>query len=182
MITIAINEGKRFEQQWKESIDKTDYFYYRIHDAAQSFNQQTSGLRFSAKNPYDCFLYAYPTLFTLELKSTKGTSFSFWRQDFEDKTKSQTFLIHKHQIEGLEKASKSEGVISGFVLNFRSTNHTYFWKINDYLNCTNGLDKKSFNEADVISNNGFLIKQTIKKVKYNYDIESFVLELQIKIK
>jgi len=178
VINIATNVGKDFESQFKLSVDKAGYFYHRLKDAAQSFDQSSSNLRFSSKNPYDCFLYAYPNLFALELKSTKQTSFSFWREDFEDKTKKQTFLIHKHQIEGLTKASKFKGNISGLILNFRSTNHTYFWQIDDFLNCTNLLDKKSFNEADVIINNGFLINQAIKKVKYNYDIENFVLEQQ----
>jgi penicillin-binding protein-related factor A (putative recombinase) len=177
---IVINEGKDFENQIKLSIEKAGYFYHRLKDAAQSFNpSQLSNLRFSSKNPYDCFLYAYPTLFALELKSTKQTSFSFWRQDFEDKTKSQTFLIHKHQIEGLKDASKYDGVIAGLILNFRSVNHTYFWRIDDFLKCTNALDKKSFNEADVINNNGCVINQTLKKVKYNYDIKQFVLEQQL---
>ena len=131
---IIINEGKDFENQIKLSIEKDGYFYHRLKDAAQSFNpSQLSNLRFSSKNPYDCFLYAYPTLFALELKSTKSTSFSFWRADFEDKSKSQTFLIHKHQIEGLLNASKYEGVIAGLILNFRNVNHTYFWRIDDFL-------------------------------------------------
>lgn len=175
---IYINAGKDFENQFKQSVDKCGYFYHRLKDAAQSFNQENNNLRFSSKNPYDCFLYSYPNLFALELKSTKQTSFSFWREDFEDKEKKQTFLIHKHQIKGLDKASQFDGVISGFILNFRYTNHTYFWDISDYLYCTNSLDKKSFNEADVIKNNGFIIEQTIKKVKYNYDIKSFVEQQQ----
>jgi penicillin-binding protein-related factor A (putative recombinase) len=81
----------------------------------------------------------------------------------------------------LEQASKYEGVIAGLILNFRNVNHTYFWRIKDYLNCTNSLEKKSFNETDVINNNGHLIKQTIKKIKYNYDVENFVLEQQLNL-
>lgn len=114
-------------------------------------------------------------LYTLELKSTKGTSLSFWREDFEDKTKSQTFLIHKHQIQGLSNADKFANVISGLVINFReTTNHTYFWHINDFLEYTNKIDKKSFNENDIINGKGLLINQILKKVNYEYDIYNFV--------
>lgn len=114
-------------------------------------------------------------LYTLELKSTKGTSLSFWRKDFEDKTKSQTFLIHCHQIQGLINANRFANVISGLIVNFReTTNHTYFWHIDDFLEYTNKLDKKSFNENDVINGNGLLINQTLKKVNYEYDISQFI--------
>ena len=122
-------------------------------------------------------MFAERYLFTLELKSTKGTSLSFWREDFEDKTKSQTFLIHKHQIEGLANADKFAEVISGFVINFReTTNHTYFWHINDFLEYTNKLDKKSFNENDVVNGGGLLINQKLKKVNYEYNVEHFVID------
>ena len=73
------------------------------------------------------------------------------------------------------KSSKFANVISGLVINFReTTNHTYFWHINDFLEYTNKLDKKSFNENDVINGNGLLINQTLKKVNYEYDVKKFV--------
>lgn len=169
-----MNDGKKFENAWKSSVDKAGYFYHRLKDSAQSFGG-TNNLRFSSKNPYDCFVFSGKKLYALELKSTKGTSFSFWRADFEDKEKHQTFLIHKHQIEGLKKARDFQNVIAGLVLNFRdTTNHTYFWDIGDFLNCTDALEKKSFNEADVIKNNGILIPQTIKKVNYVYDVSELI--------
>ena len=173
---FIINDGKVFENAWKKSVDKAGYFYHRLKDSAQSFGGGNN-LRFSLKNPYDNIMFAKRYLFTLELKSTKGTSLSFWRDDFEDKTKSQTFLLHKHQIFGLVQADKFAEVVSGFIINFReTTNHTYFWHINDFLEYTNKLDKKSFNESDVINGNGLLIKQTLKKVNYEYDVNNFVVD------
>ena len=173
---LDINDGKKFENAWKTSVDRAGYFYHRLKDSAQSFGG-TNNLRFSSKNPYDCFVFSGNKLYAIELKSTKGTFFSFWRSDFEDKEKHQTFMIHKHQIEGLDHARNYKNVIAGFVLNFRdTTNHTYFWDIKDFLNCTNNLDKKSFNEADVIKNNGLLINQTLKKVNYEYDVSKFVID------
>lgn len=172
-----MNEGKIFEEDFKKSVEGHGYFYHRLKDAAQSFGSQNNGLRFSSKNPYDCIMFANRHLFTLELKSTKGTSFSFWRKDFEnkDKTIKQTFLIHKHQIEGLQKSDKFLDVVSGFVLNFRTANRTYFWKIKDFLEYTNKLDKKSFNEDDVIKGHGIIIPQEIRRVRYSYNIKDFVI-------
>lgn len=171
-----INDGKVFENAWKKSVDKAGYFYHRLKDSAQSFGG-SNNLRFSLKNDYDCLVFAERYLFTLELKSTKSTSLTFWREDFEDKTKSQNFLIHKHQIQGLSNADKFAEVVSGLIINFReTTNHTYFWHINDFLEYTNKLDKKSFNENDVINGNGLLINQTLKKVNYEYNVEKFVID------
>ena len=171
-----MNSGKVFENCWKKSVNKAGYFYLRLNDPAQSFSNP-SNLRFSLKSSYDNIMFAERYLFTLELKSTKGTSLSFWREDFEDKTKSQTFLIHKHQILGLANADKFAEVVSGLIINFReTTNHTYFWHINDFLEYTNKLDKKSFNENDVINGNGLLINQKLKKVNYEYDIDNFVID------
>lgn len=169
------NKGKIFEDSFKKSVDNCGYYYHRIKDSAQSFGNQNNGLRFSSKNPYDCIVFAKRYLFTLELKSTKGTSLSFWREDFEIKDKKQTYLIHKHQIKGLEKADTYADIVSGFIINFReTTDKTYFWHIKDFLEFSNTTIKKSFNEKDVINCNGLLIPQTLKKVNYIYDVESFV--------
>lgn len=171
-----INSGKVFENDWKKSVDKAGYFYHRLKDSAQSFGGGNN-LRFSSTNPYDCLMFADNYLFTLELKTVKSTSLTFWREDFENKEKSNNFLIHKHQILGLSNADKFANVVSGLIINFReTTNHTYFWHIDNFLEYTNKLDKKSFNENDVINGNGLLINQRIKKVHYEYDVQKFVLD------
>lgn len=101
---------------------------------------------------------------------------TFWREDY----KGNSFNIKKHQIEGLKKASFIKGVIAGFVINFRNTEHTYFLHIDDFLKFSKKATKKSINEQDVIENNGHLIEQEIKKVNYRYNIEKFVEEIQQK--
>lgn len=154
-----------------------DYMYYhRIADPPQSFGQDSGKLRFSAKNPFDIILYSFPTLIPLELKSVGSSSLTFWREDY----KGNSFNIKKHQIEGLKKASFIKGVIAGFVINFRNTEHTYFLHIDDFLKFSKKATKKSINEQDVIENNGHLIEQEIKKVNYRYNIEKFVEEIQQK--
>ena len=45
---------------------------------------------------------------------------------------------------------------------------------------TKDLIKKSFNEQDVINNNGYIIEQTLKRVKYTYNIQKFISDMQHK--
>lgn len=169
-----INEGKKFENAWKASVPDCVY-YQRIKDPAQSFTQSDT-LRFSPQNPYDCFMYLFPNLFTLELKSTESTSMTFYRDDFISENTKPTFMIKKNQIKGLLESKKHKGIVSGFILNFRKFNHTYFLDIDDFINMTCTLNKKSFNEADVASSHGLLIEQVLKKVNYKYNIEKFIQE------
>jgi len=169
---LIINAGKDFENQFKASVPK-EVYYQRINDPAQSFNQNDL-LRFSLQNPYDCFMFSYPVLFTLELKSTQGTSLTFYKKDFVDDGKKHTFMVKKNQLEGLAKSNSYKGIVSGLVINFRGTNHTYFLSIEQANLLINSTDKKSFNEQDVINHNGYLIEQHIKKVKYNYNLQKFI--------
>ena len=113
------NEGKQFEDNWKSSIPE-NVLYYRLKDSAQSFgfkNNENTNLRFSLKNPCDCFLFCSPYFFTIELKSTVSTSISFEREKNQKNKK----MIHYHQINGLNKFSKYNFVISGFLFNFDNT-------------------------------------------------------------
>ena len=52
-------------------------------------------------------------LYTLELKSAGTKSMSFERE------KSDKGIIHKHQIDNLQKFSTYKNVVSGFIFDFR---------------------------------------------------------------
>lgn len=60
-------------------------------------------------------MFARSHLFTLELKSTKENRFSF-----------DESIIKQHQIDKLVEANTYEGVISGFVMNFREPQNRVF--------------------------------------------------------
>ena len=169
---MANNIGKKFENNWKASMSN-DIFYYRLKDQAQSFGG-ASKLRFSLKNPCDCFLFKSPTLFALELKSVGTSSISF------ERTKEEKGVIHFHQIEGLRNFSRYKNIIAGFVLNFRhsdGTENCYFIHINDFDTMINSLDKKSFNEKDLSKYNPIIIENRKKKVNYTYNIEKFICDV-----
>lgn len=163
-----MNAGKRFEADWRDSIP-ADVYYHRLNDPAQSF-APGANTRFSLDNPFDCMMYRYPTLFTLELKTTKGTSFTFWRSDFGK----GTYMIKKVQILGLTEAARYTGVVAGLLLNFREKQHTYFLDIESFAEYTKTLPKKSINEQDVIAAGGLLIGQRLLKVNSRYDVEGFI--------
>jgi penicillin-binding protein-related factor A (putative recombinase) len=163
------NDGKIFEKSFKDSVPK-DAYYYRVKDSANSWSSKNEDnkTRFTPKNEFDSILFRYPTLLILELKSTKGTAFSF---------KGSSPMIKEHQIKELEKASKYTGVHSGFVFNFREPEETYFMYICDFLNFCENTSKSSINKNDIINNNGILIDSKLKIKHYKYDIDKFLNEL-----
>lgn len=164
---ISKNIGKALEQNWKNSISD-DVFYYRPPDSAQSFGSNQN-IRFSAKSPCDCFMFNGNFLYTLELKSVGTKSISFERE------KSDKGVIHKHQIDNLQKFSIYKNVISGFIFDFRLSDKTYFCSINNFITMIKNLDKKSFNEKDLFEwCKPIEIGKKKLKVNYRYDINSFM--------
>lgn len=167
-----MNDGKIFEEEFKESIkrynkEKNDLYLLRLPDSASGFGMDSSSTRFSAKSPYDFLMFQRSgKVFTLELKSCGGTSIAF---SLEDDKKS----IKASQIKNL-KISDSYGIISGFLLNFRKFEETYFLGIKDFLEFATATEKKSINISDVKEHNGVIIPQKIKKVRYLYDIETLL--------
>ena len=164
---ISKNIGKALEQNWKNSISD-DVFYYRPPDSAQSFGSNQN-IRFSAKSPCDCFMFNGNFLYTLELKSVGTKSISYERE------KSDKGVIHKHQIDNLQKFSIYKNVISGFIFDFRLSDKTYFCSINNFITMIKNLDKKSFNEKDLFEwCKPIEIGKKKLKVNYRYDINSFM--------
>jgi penicillin-binding protein-related factor A (putative recombinase) len=172
-----------FETAWKDSIPK-DVYYLRIKDPAIGFNQEDNSEqnnnnndtnskkfkpRFSPTNPYDAFMYCYPNLFLLELKSAKDDRFSF---------KGSSAMIKEHQIEELTKAAIHKGIIPGFLFNCRKNNQTYFLHINDFNKFTNETDKSSINKQDIIKYGAIEVIGKIKKVKYRWYVGEFITEMQ----
>lgn len=154
--------------------------YYKLPDPPQSFNK-TDALRFSWKNPCDNFLFDgnTRTFYALELKTSKTKSFSFEKE----KNTYKTANIHYHQIEGLNKLSEINYIVSGFIFNFRyedkDIEKTYFQEIYDFNNMINELDKKSFNENNLLKYNPILIEQTKLRTNYKYNVEKFLQETKL---
>lgn len=168
MINIPKSIGKIFEQNWKASCPDW-LFLYKPPDAAQSFNM-TDKLRFSHCSPCDYMMFdgTRGIFYTIELKTFDG-SCSF------ERIKSDKGIIHYYQIESLKKFNNYSKLISGFILDFRKSNNTYFLSISDFCKMVEKINKKSFSENDMNTLcNPILIGKRKLKVNYKYDIENFL--------
>ena len=164
---IGKSVGKVFEDNWKKSVPG-NIWIYRPPDAAQSFNQ-SSNLRFSQKSPCDYMMFDGHHFFCLELKTVAGKSISF------ERTKKDKGEIHYHQIEYLKSCLSFENVIPGLIIDFRGTDNTWFLNIKEWDGLINSIDKKSFNESDLLSySHPILISKKKLKVNYRYDVDKFI--------
>lgn len=172
------NPGKKFEDVFKKSINKEKHLLLRIPDPPQSFIKSEYS-KFSNENPCDFVLFDTETklMCLLELKTTKYKSMNF-QINKEDK---QQKMIKYHQINSLTKFSNYDGVVAGFVFNFRDEDkkleRTYFQRVVDFNKMINNLDKKSFNEMDLLLNNAIKIHGIKKRVNYKWDIEGLLYNI-----
>lgn len=172
---MAVNSGKVFEDCFRKSVPE-HCLLVRLPDPPQAFTK-SSFSKFSVKNPYDFLLFDtnHRTLVCLELKTTKYKSMSFEDVDADD---NNTKMIHRHQIIGLTKSSKYDNVCAGFLLNFRDEKNNcercYFQNIEDFNKMVRKINKKSFNELDLLSNNAVKVIGEKKRIHYRWDIKSLL--------
>ena len=171
---VAKNYGKRFEEDFASSVP--DYCYvHRLRDSAQSYNdsEETS---FSWDNECDFFIWNSKshTFCAIECKSTKYKSMTV-QLDKEDKSSK---MVKLHQIESLEKISKYDGTVSGLILNFHDENNdnqrTYFIEVNHFINMMKQINKKSFNEIDLLTVGGAKrIQGHKKRTRWTWNLDEF---------
>lgn len=165
MINIAVNEGKRFEQNWKNSCEKyPNIWIYRLKDNAASFGGGNN-TRFASHNMCDYIMFEDDTrtLYAIECKSTKNTSVPL-------------SMIRQNQIDELSDAGK-HNLVAGFLINFRNKNNdTYFIEIRDFNQMLLTLNKKSFNIKDLERNNAIYVDSECKKVNHVYEVKKFISE------
>ena len=148
-----INNGKRFEENFKKSVPP-DVFYYRFKDGTSSWDGGDL-TRFQASNICDCMLYTKNRLFLLELKNHKGKSIPF-------------SCIRQNQLTELVKAHKFN-IISGFIFNFQDIEETYFVHsnlVNEYIE---SQERKSFPYM-WCEEVGIRIRGKKLKTNYRYDL------------
>ena len=178
-MTKTTSSGKQFEKDFSSSIPSYCYIH-RLRDSAQSYNN-SENTKFAWDNECDFFIWDSNAhiFYAIECKSTKYKSMSV-QLNKEDKSSK---MIKLHQIESLTKISEYNGAISGFCLNFRdeknSTERLYFMNIIDFNRMIRNIGKASFNEIDIVLNNGVKIFGNKKRVHFNWDIDTF-LKSQLK--
>lgn len=167
---MSKNIGKVFEEQIIKSVP--DYVLsYRLPDSAQSFGINEK-LRFSRKSPFDYLLWDSHKhiLYALEMKTVKGKSISF------ERSKEESREIHYHQIEGLNYWSGFDGIICGFIIEFRQIETTVFIDIKNFNDLIHQVSKKSFNIDDLKNSKlpYVVIPQKKRRTRYIYDIEKLL--------
>lgn len=163
---IMTNAGKKFEQDWKASVPDTCWIY-RLRDNASSFSGGTN-TRFASSNICDYILLddTTRTLVLMELKSVQTTSISL-------------SIIRPNQIDGLLDASR-HNLVAGFLFNFRNKdNDTFFMLIDEFIDMSNDLKKKSFNIKDLMENGAVRVYSTKKRTRYTYDVNRLMGEIHL---
>ncbi|MCP1184900.1 Holliday junction resolvase RecU [Paenibacillus sp. 1781tsa1] len=175
---MATNLGKVFEEDFQKSAAQSveKIFFVRLKDTHIPVDLR-SRVRVT-KNDYDCMVFAKNHLFTLELKSTKDKSISF-----------QESVIKQHQIDKLSEANTYEGVISGFIMNFREPeNKAYFIHIEEFLKYQNiaqnqikehtyrsKVNKSSISLA-ICEEIGIEIRGFKPRTRWHYHLKDFIKE------
>ena len=148
-----MNEGKKFEEDFKKSMDKYNIWNYRLRDSSGSWSN-SNGSRFTPKNICDYIAYNNGGLYLLELKSHKGTSLPYT-------------AISDYQLKGLSNIDYP-GIKAYFIINMRDKEKTYAieaQKIKKYIETS---ERKSI-PISFMDDEGVEIKGIKKRSRYEYD-------------
>lgn len=174
---MASKDGKKFEDQFKKSCLKDKVFHHKIKDVHIPFQYRTK-VRVP-HNEYDNFIFSEGILVPLELKSTEKKSISFAEN-----------IIRPHQIENLTIANNYDGVVAGFILNFRTvSNSTYFIHIDDFNtykkiaekqldhNYNSKINKSSI-PIDICNEIGIEIENSKIRTTYKYNVKKLISDIK----
>lgn len=167
------NFGKQFESDFSSSVPSY-CFVHRLRDSAQSYNNNKD-TSFTWDNECDFFIWDSSThlFYAIECKSTKYKSISV-QIDKDDKSSK---MVKYHQIESLTNMSKYDGLIAGFLFNFRDEKNncqrTYFQNVTDFNRMMKEINKVSLNEIDLVLYNSVKINGEKKRVNYRWNIDEF---------
>jgi len=174
---MSSKDGKRFEEDIAKSASNQNLFNFRIRDVDHTSLKKGRAV---PRNKYDFILYNKPYLFPMELKSTESKSISYSESNPK---------IKEHQIEALTEDSKFDGVVAGFLFNFREPNNkVYFVHIDDfnhYRKAAKGEVEHTYegrmNEQSIplhiVEQIGVEVKGVKKQTRYTYMVKKTLEEL-----
>lgn len=160
---MATNPGKKFENDFKNSIDTDKIFLHRFKDGTTgTVNGQM--IRFKNKNLCDFLLFKDGQLVLVELKSFLGKSMSFSNIK-STVDEQQTFLYN------LRLEAKKKNVKAYMILNFRDLSETYAIDIHNFDEFYKMTSMKSIS-IDEARQLGKQLFQQKKRTSYRYEINS----------
>lgn len=167
------NMGKRFEQNWRQSLPNIDnLYYYRIKDSASSYYGGNEGLRFSQSNIADAFMLHttdIPTynqqitnLLILEFKHHKGKSLPL-------------NCIRENQLKEMTEAGNKSHVIPLIIAFFSDVCRCFALRI-DLVNKFISENERKSIPIDYFEEHGTEIDVKPLKTNYRFDIGKFLEE------
>jgi recombination protein U len=148
-----MNEGKKFEEDFKKSVPG-NVFFLRLKDGGGWSNAENT--RFTPSNECDSIMYDGKTLYLLEFKSHKGKSLPFT-------------CISEKQLISLHKATGYNGIKAGYLINFRDVQETYFIEACYVTAFVNSAERKSI-PYEFVKSMGIKVPQEMKRTRYRYNI------------
>lgn len=161
---MAVNPGKKFENDFQKSINKEEVFIHRLKDGTTRTGSNGEMIRLKNKNLCDFILFKGNKLVLVELKSFLGKSMSF--SNIKNTIEEQEKFICN-----LLQETKKENIKAYFVLNFRELEETYAIEMETFNEFYNNTDKKSINISDV-KKLGKKLAQYKKRTSYRYDVDN----------
>lgn len=173
----AMNEGKRFERDFKASVPPGSWCY-RLRDSPVSYygGSGAEGIRFAQDNLCDFVLYRAPTLYLLELK-TVGTPSAALTSLFGKFDPEKRCYKKQRHLQDMAKAEQAAtGLRALVVINYRRTGHTYAVPARDVLEWVERAaagGRKSIPEEFCISH-GTPVSANRLRVHWRYDVAALL--------
>lgn len=162
-----MNEGKKFEEDFKKSAMKLNgVWYYRFRDGTSSWGDRNT-TRFQQSNICDCQLYCYPFLYLFELKSCLGKSIPIANIIKPNKP------IQKQHVFEMINANEIGGINALYVINFREVEETYCIDSSKIYTYIEQNTAKSI-PLTWCKDNGIMVEQKKLKTRYRYDIQKLI--------
>ena len=160
---MATNPGKKFEEDFSNSVNREEIFLHRLKDGSTSTGADEKMIRLKNKNLCDFILFKDGQLVLVELKSFLGKSMSFSNIK-STVDEQQTFLYN------LRLEAKKNNVKAYMILNFRELNETYAIDINNFDEFYKFTGKKSIDITEA-RQLGKQLWQKKSRTRYRYGIE-----------
>lgn len=144
--------GKTFEDDFRESFNALPAVL------CERLNDQ-EGRRRGVSAPCDFYVYSYPTLFFVELKSTRARRLEFGR-------------ISPNQWKGLAERSKIPGVIAGVLIEYQNMSEprVKFYRI-EQLVAMREAGKRSVSVLE----GACILNGVRRRTRYRYDVEPWLM-------
>lgn len=170
-------EGKKFEEDIKNSFDDQGLYYLRFKDTSSSYANNSKS-RFTNTNPCDfaTFNIYNNKILYLECKSTNQASLPFNN-------------IKPHQLDDMVKVDEAFNYIeSYFLINFRRDQDTFLVRtkdIRDFYYSENGRNpegRKSIPKSYIVecaAERGAGVVETLKRTRFRYDLKSAMYRIAL---